>query len=331
MNCAAAGGLVEPGKVTRTEITASEKVVRPLAFQGSAFVGMGGMSVLGGGAEKLVGRVLLPDGKTPALGARVMYFEPGQWQARLAGMTDASGTVHARGVWYSANATDMRPPDYPDQPFSVAWLPGCYGAVIQPVVEGKAMQWVLPEPKVLRGTVNVSGKPPGLRGQIRVVAAYQGKGALGGVLSVQATAQADGSFELPGLTEGSYKAQAALDAIWLSPTLEVKVDRSDPRPVKLAIGAPSGPVVVRLVGSNKQPLCGREVTLQRPAGPLDALWPRVLLSDGAGEVYIPALEAGTHKLRVAGTGVECEIKAEALPAQQHGVEQIDVEPGRDTR
>jgi hypothetical protein len=310
---------VEPGKVTQTTISASETLVRPLAHAGSALVGMGGVSMLGGGAEKLAGRVMLPDGKTPALAARVMYFEPGQWQARLAGMADASGTLHPRGVWYSGNATDAQPPKYPDQPVAVAWLPGCYGDVIQPVVEGKAIEWVLPEPKVLRGTVSVGGKPPGPRGQIRVVAAYQGKGALAGVLSVQATAQADGLFELAGLTKGTYQVQAALDNIWLSPTLEVKVDQGDPPPVKLAIGAPAGPMVVKLTDAHGQPLCGREVTLQRPGGPLESLWPRVLLSDGAGEVHIPALEAGTHKLRVVETGVEREIKAEALPAQLHGV------------
>ena len=164
--CGAAEVTVEPGKVTRTTIEVLEPAVKPLAREGGAVFGIGGASVLTRGAEKLAGRVLLPDGKTPALAARVLYFEPKQRQARLAGMTDASGTLHPRGAWLSANATDAPPPDYPDQPVTVAWLPGCYGAVIQPLAEGKPMKWVLPAPMALRGTVTVGGKPPGPRGQI---------------------------------------------------------------------------------------------------------------------------------------------------------------------
>jgi hypothetical protein len=172
--------------------------------------------------------------------------------------------------------------------------------------------------------VRVGAQPPGTRGQIEIMAAYDGKGTLNAVLSVQTTAQADGSFELSGLTVGTYKIQAALDRIWLSPTIEVQVGQHNPRPVELTIGAPAGPIEVMLTGANCQPLCGREVTLDRPAGPYNALWPRTLLSDGAGRVHIPALEAGVHKLRVAGMGVQREIKADALPARQHEEQRINV-------
>jgi hypothetical protein len=151
-------------------------------------------------------------------------------------------------------------------------------------------------------SATTGGQPPGPRGQIEIMAAYDGKGALNAVLSVQTTAQADGSFELSGLTVGTCKIQAVLDRIWLSPTIEVQVGQHNPPAVELAIGATAGPIEVMLTVAKGQPLCGREVRLDRPAGPYSALWPRVLLSDGARRVQIPVLEAGVHKLRVCVRG-----------------------------
>lgn len=161
--------------------------------------------------------------------------------------------------------------------------------------------------------------PTGRPGSIRVLAAYEGrpKGRLASVLNVETTAQADGSFELAGLTPGRYAIQAALDDIWLSPSVRVAVPDQSVQALTLTIPTPGGPAVVKVIGPDRKPIAGRAVTVDRPAGPLATLlWPAEFKTDGAGEARIPALEAGRHTVRAKGTDVSAEVVVPALPVER---------------
>ena len=66
----------------------------------------------------------------------------------------------------------------------------------------------------VEGRVTLGGRPVDDRNAgLRVVAAHRGRGVLDEVLSLAATAQADGRFELRGLTPGRYAVQATRDGI----------------------------------------------------------------------------------------------------------------------
>jgi hypothetical protein len=322
---------VEAGKVVRVELTPAAEPPRPLAGRGGMVIGTGGMSVQATGAAGLAGRVLLPGGREPALGAVVTYFEPGRWQPVLGGLTDARGQIRGKGLWYFNNSGSGEPPDDPPGPVVVALLPGSHGAALVPPPEpGKPLEVVLPPALAVRGRVTVGGATPSkLAGSIRILAAYEGtgQGRLGGVLSVQTTAQEDGSFELAGLTPGRYAVQAALDDIWLSPPVAVAVTDRPPGDIALAIPAPGGPAVVTVVGPDGTPRPGRPISIDRPDGPLAALlWPGGWTTDGAGRVHVPALEAGRHTLRVTGTGASAEVVIPAPPAGRPAEVQIRLGP-----
>ena len=186
----------------------------------------------------------------------------------------------------------------------------------------------------MRGRVTIDGAPASdWAGNIRVLAAYEGphRERLDRMLDIQTTAQEDGSFELAGLTPGRYVIQAALDDIWLSPSVTVDVSERPPGPLTLTIPTPGGPALVKVVGSDGKPLRGRAVTVDRPAGPLAALlWPAEFKTDGAGEARIPALEAGRHTVRVKGTDVSAEVVVTPLPAEPPVEVQLRV-PGEGRR
>jgi hypothetical protein len=316
---------IAAGEVTKIELAPTAEEVRPAAGPGAVLLGAGGLSVQEGGAEGLTGRVLLPGGKEPALGAVVMHFGARGFRPTLGGLTDATGRIRSKGLWYApASGTDA--PDDPPGPLVVAHLPGSYGAVVATPAPGKPLELVLPPAQALRGRVTVGGAAPtGAPGSIRILAAYEGKGRLNGVLSVETTARADGSFELAGLTPGRYTVQAALDDIWLAPSVLVEVAAKPLAEVKLAIPAPGGPVVVTVVDQDGKPRAGRAVTVDRPAGPLAArLWPAGWVTDGGGTVTIPALEAGRHKVRATGTDVDAEVVVPPLPTDRPAEVQLRV-------
>jgi hypothetical protein len=215
-------------------------------------------------------------------------------------------------------------------PVAVAWLPGANGATVTPLKEGEPeLRLVLPPSISLKGNVTVGNVAPvGRPCRIRVLAACQDRGRLDDVLSIHVTAQEDGTFELAGLGPGKYQVQAALDDIWLSKTVSIEVGNTSLAPITLAIGQPGGPVLIKLVNGAGKPLPGKELTLDRPEGPLTkSLWPAVWKADGAGDVYIPALEAGRHTLRV--NGAVREITARPLPIEKIEQVEIEVEAGRD--
>ncbi len=127
---------------------------------------------------------------------------------------------------------------------------------------------------------------------------------LDGALSLEATAQADGRFELRGLTPGRYAVQAARDGIWLSRGIELTIGADkDPAPLALDIPEPGAPVTLHVVDRAGRPVADQPIGLVRPEGPLASLWPAGLRTDPAGTLTLRGLEAGRHTLLI-GDGKE---------------------------
>jgi hypothetical protein len=213
-----------------------------------------------------------------------MLLGPPNGEVILSGLTDAKGVIHARPIARNAIA----PPGDLKQPLAIAWLPGTT---------------VLPAPKSLRGKVTIAGlPPPGRDERIRVMAGPADQTSLAPLLSVQTIAQPDGSFELSGLAPGKYEVQAAYDDLWLSESVTVTVGDGPLEAVTLPIATLGGPLIVKIVGNGGKPMRDRAVTIDRPKGPLNTLlWPKEWYTDGAGEIWIGALEAGEHTVRVPRT------------------------------
>ena len=263
-------------------------------------------------SRDVAGKILMPDGKTPAAFARVFYFSADEDSPAGDGLTDAMGTIHTHGLWRT-NAL----PDKPSGNALVATLPGVSGGAV--VDLSQSMKWplsvALPKPTSVRGKVTVAGKSPErLNGELRVLAAMQDRGKLAGALKVLATPQPDGTFSLAGLTPGRYLVQAVLDGIWLSPSVAIEVGQHDPADISLDIGEPGGPVQVHVTDGSGKPILGCKVFIDRPMGPLAAsVWPAFFRTDGGGNVYIPALEVGEHTVHVCDKTLR--VKAPAMPCE----------------
>jgi hypothetical protein len=304
--CATKEVEVRADRVVHVEFTPRDPTNDRTGGPEQVLLGMGGLYLLGPNRPPLGGQVYLPDGKTPAAGARLALFLPTLWPPVGHGLADALGQIHLRGGWYSAQPPEKERPGSPTEPVLVAYLPGAHGAAVVPVKadRDRALKVVLPPALHVRGKVTVGGK--GARGwdnQLHVLAAYEGKGKLDDLLSLRVSAEADGSFELAGLTPGTYRVQAAMDGIWLSPAvrLTVTADGVPREPLTLNIGEPGAAGVLKLVNRHGEPARGIEATVVRPDGPLAAeLWPAHFTSDGAGVLNLPPLEAGTHRLHFKG-------------------------------
>ena len=228
-----------------------------------------------------------------------------------AGATDALGRISIGGAWYSGGGPQQAPLGSPTVPVLVTWLPGSCGAAITPIkdeADAKEAKIVLPPPLSIAGKVTVGGKDiRGRRSLFLVVAEYLGQGKLAGLLSRSVTPETDGRFDLPALTPGTYRVQASMDNIWLSPSIRVIVsDRAaKSESLTLDIGRPGPAATVKIVDQAGKPVPDVKATVARPEGPLaDMLWPRDFTSDGAGVLHIPPLEAGTHRLQVQGAAKE---------------------------
>jgi len=295
---------VEAGKVTDAPWTVTvPAAAAPRTGTASMMLGVGGATARATGADVIAGRVFLADGTTPADAARVFYFEPARREPSIVGLADPTGAIRARGRWVSANARDMKNPPETTGPVAVAMLPGACGATTVDVAKApRPLRFVLPPAISAGGRVTVGGAAPdGRAGRLRVLAAYDAAASVAApLLAVQATARADGTFDLAGLTPGKYRVQAALDDVWLSATVAIDVAPDRPiAPIALDVPRPAGPVAVLVTDPKGAPLPGRTVTVDRPSGPLtDALWPKSFDTDGAGVAHIPALEAGSHTIRI---------------------------------
>jgi hypothetical protein len=276
----------------------------PISAQPAATtLGMGGISAQAGGASQLQGRVFLAGGLTPALGAQVIYWSPKQTAPSLFAITDALGNLQPRGLWRTAAGSTAPAGPGPDSATVIAFLPGSTGALVKTVTRLEDLStMILPAPLSLTGRVTVGGASPLKRpGSILVLAAHQGAGFLDPYLSIATTADAQGNFELAGLTPGNYQVQAVLDNLWLSPvvTLKVKPNAANLPSLRLAIPHPGVPIHLQLRDQAGNPAPGATLTLARP-GPLATLWPKSWTADSQGEITIPTLEAGPHQAQAAG-------------------------------
>jgi hypothetical protein len=280
----------------------------------NSFLGMGGISTQTTGAQHLVGKVFLSDGVTPAVGAQVMYFEAGGGYPAIFAMTDALGELRPRGLW-NGPAVASGSVAHVESAVVVALLPGERGAMIYsgPVRPNKELRLVLPPAISVGGTVTVGGRNPSQRpGVIHLLAAYQDRRVLNSALSLETTADAQGYFQLAGLTPGTYLVQAVLDDIWLSSVVTVHVSEEKLTPVHVDIPAPGTPVRLELRDPSGKPLAGQAITLDR-TGPLAYLWPNRLISDDLGSIYIPTLEAGRHTIHVSGVSKALTFDVPTLP------------------
>ena len=281
----------------------------------SAFLGMGGISTHSTGAQHLIGKVLLADGITPALGAEVLYFQPGSVSPPILAITDALGEMHSRGLWQGQSSAATVANEL-ESPVVVAFLPGYCGATIYtgPIRRDVPLSLVLPKAISVAGTVTVGGQNllhrPGI---FHIVAEYQDKSVFNAALSMETTADAQGNFALNGLSAGHYVIQAALDDIWMSPVVDLQVPTEQRKPIQLAIPAPGAPVQFEFVGHDGNPVIGLGVTIDR-SGPLAHFWPQELRSDGAGSRYIPTLEAGRHTIHLDQGSKPVTFDVPSLPA-----------------
>ncbi len=196
--------------------------------------------------------VVLDDGKTPAFAAQALLFVPGHSQPVSSGISDASGRLTWHGRWLPGESEIG---EHVERPTVVVRIPGRTGATILAIEPGRPVRATLPAPRTVEGRITLGGRPVDARSaRIRVVAAYTGRGVLDEALGLEAVAQADGRFELRGLTPGRYTIQAARDGIWLSRGIELTIGAErDPAPLALDIPEPGAPVTLQVVDRDGPP------------------------------------------------------------------------------
>jgi protocatechuate 3,4-dioxygenase beta subunit len=261
----------------------------------STMLGMGGIAINEGTPRVEPPTVFLPDGKTPAFAVQAFLFEPGHAGPIAIGRTDGSGRITWRGFWMSGNPDQHDKTSEVMKPTLIVSLPGQYGPKIVPVEKGKTSRVVLTDSAEVEGRVLLGGRPNDAGSGIRVCAAYQGRGVLDSVLSHQLSPGIDGKFRFKGLTPGRYLVQAARDGIWLSKSVELRLDANqNPPPIVLEIPAPGEAITLEFVDPKGNPFANRVVTLIRPEGPFAATWPPNLRTDAGGRMIFRSLEAGSH-------------------------------------
>jgi hypothetical protein len=303
---------VEPGQVTELELIAPPIVPEQLGADGQV------MNILPGG-PRLMGHVFLADGVTPAWAARVLYYHPDYEEPVAFALTNARGETQMQSVvgrGLPSNFGGVAPPLA--APVVAALIPGSTGVAIvpAPAMPGDVLRIVLPAPLSTHGQVTIGGVAPVSRpGAIRVLAGYQGRGALDRLLSLDVTADPEGKFVLSGLTPGRYLVQATLDNIWLSPAVSMEVGSTDPAPPTLDISAPGAPIMLHLIDKTGHPVIGAAVDVERPTGPLADRLPAVQwISNSEGLIAFPTLETGRHLVHSVDDGTTLAIDVPALPA-----------------
>jgi uncharacterized GH25 family protein len=290
------------GKVTRVDLKPGALEPEDNTRRNQiTMLGMGGITINEGTPRVEPPSVFLPDGKTPAFAAEAYLFEPGHTGPIAIGRTDGSGRLTWRGFWTSGNRGEQEKTDEVTKPTLVVSLPGQYGPTIVPVEEGKTSRVVLTDSPEVEGRVVLGGRAADGVVGVLVLAAHQGRGVLDGVLSHQLSPGPDGRFRFNGLTPGRYLVQAIRDGIWVSNSVELRLEANQaPPPIVLEIPSPGEPTELEFVDSHGTPFADRAVTLIRPEGPFAATWPPNLRTDAAGRIIFPGLEAGPHTATVEG-------------------------------
>ena len=233
---------------------------------------------------------VLADGQTPAFGAQATLYVPEEPRAMAAGLADAGGRLTWR--WEGWGTVGPRRGDRPkpvDRPTVIVRLPGLTGAAVTAADLGRPVRVTLPPPRHAEGRVTLGGRPvDGRNAWIRIVAEHRGRGdVLDDAFSLEATAQADGRFDLHGLTPGRYLVQAARDEIWLSASIDMTVAADkDPPLLALDIPEPGRAVTVMVRNRAGRPAANQPIGLVRPEGPLASLWPEGLRTAPDGSLEL---------------------------------------------
>ena len=278
-------------------------------------LGVGGITFQASGGMLVTGEVFLPDGKTPAWGAQVLFFSPEQQQPSYAGIADPQGRIRTRGLWMGQSTGPM-PEGSPLEAVAVAYLPGSYGATIVPLPKaGAALRITLPTALSILGSVKVGAANPPAKGRICVVPATKGRANSMPCSRRKRRLTATGGSNWRGLhlerlrcrppwmTSGFRKPRCWRSAISLWPRGSLRsVHRADRR-------------FVKVVDNKGHPLAGRILTLDRVAGPFNDLWPAEWVTNGAGVANLPTLEAGKHVIRLKGSPVVKEFDVPPLPVE----------------
>jgi hypothetical protein len=296
---------VKPGKVTHVTLVPAPLSASPMPAREYD------------PAPQTAAQVFLSDGVTPAWGAEAAIFLPNATGPSSRWNIGADGHLVAASNSYFPIAASKALSGSPTEPVIVAWLPGTSGAVIVPYTPGETKRITLPAPNAVHGHVTIGGAPvTGLPSSFRVLAVSQGHGKLDPVLGFDLTTQDDGSFDLRGLTPGTYQIQAARDGIWLSETKTLVVGDQPLPDLAFDIGAPGAATIVHLRNAHGKPSGLKSIHVARPAGPLtDILWPDTFPVDSAGDVRLEGLETGPHQISDGdGKGRARLSKPFAVPA-----------------
>ncbi len=292
--------------------------------------GMGGLSRFESSPARLAGSVFLADGVTPAFAAQALLFVPGNAEATVEGISDATGRFTFQSRSYMVDPEDLNRPSLVTKPTFVIRLPGLTGATIITEKPGIPLRAVLPTPISASGRVTLGGRPfINRNARVHIVAAHQGQRVLDSALGVEASAQPDGRFVLAGLTPGRYVVQAARDGIWLSSALELVAEEGKaPPPLSLDIPEPGQTIALEVVDADGRPMAAETLSLVRPEGPLKSLWPVNLQTDPEGVLIVRGLEAGQHTVLVGDrrTPHEIRVPEAGATASQPVVTRIVVKP-----
>lgn len=269
--------------------------------------------------DELSLQVLRADG-SPAGGARLDWFLASKRYVAptTIGRTNPHGrlTVSMKSlpVAYSYAPDDDRPDEStddgtPDQRGFVVALAGYVQGMFVPIPDEHPnhLEIQLPPPTAVQGRVTVAGQSPDRFGDsVRVVARGQQLGRLSESYSYDFLAESDGTFELRGLTPGTYAIQASLDDIWLSETVHVNVppDNSPSTlpPLELVIANPGSAAHIQIVDARKKPLPFQPVRVHFPVGPIkDQLHEMPLTTNGQGMLRIDGCTAGRHTFTLDGS------------------------------
>jgi len=255
--------------------------------------------------QPVSGRVWLFEKGTPAANTRFAAYAANTRQPVSAGCSDPLGRFHTAALHVFGQQGDPPIDGNFTGPILVAWIPGKTGRVIVPLTFAGGtpddLDIVLPRGHRVAGRASIAGEPAlNVAAPVTIALRLVDNDRRSSLLSQQATTNADGTFEFAGLTAGHYVCQAALDNLWLSPTVEVNVT-GDLRDLALNIPKPGG--TARLLFNHRDGSAWRRqaIEVDWPEGPLTSqLRPAVLTTDDTGNLFLDGAPVGPCRVRLRG-------------------------------